>query len=60
MESSAVTITQIVSDVIGVAGQAITFMNANPITWVGIGFGFLGAGIGIVKKAAKVGGRKRG
>ena len=28
--------------------------------WVGIGFGFVSAGIGLVKKASKVGGRKRG
>ena len=54
------TLSSIVTDVIYVANQAIGFMNNNPITWVGIGFGFLGAGIGIVKKAARVGGRKRG
>lgn len=53
------TLTTIVNDVIGVAGSCITFMNANPITWVGVGFGFVGAGISLVKKAAKVGGRKR-
>lgn len=59
MESVTVTVTSIVSDVIGVAGQCITFMNSNPITWVGVGFGFVGAGIALVKKAAKVGGRRK-
>ena len=57
---NGVALSTIVNDVINVANQAIGFMNSNPITWVGIGFGFLGAGIGIVKKAARVGGRKRG
>ena len=38
---------------IGVAGQCISFMNSNPIMWAGIGFGFVGAGIGIVKKACQ-------
>lgn len=52
-------LTTVVSDVIGVAGQVITFMNSNPIMWVGIGFGFVGAGIGLVKKASRVGGRRR-
>lgn len=58
METVTTSLTTIVSEVIGVAGQCITFMNSNPITWVGVGFGFVGAGIGLVKKAAKVGGRR--
>lgn len=53
------TLSTIVSDVITVAGQCITFMNSNPICWVGVGFGFVGAGISLVKKAAKVGGRRK-
>ena len=60
MEQTGIALSTIVNDVINVAGQCITFMNANPITWVGVGFGFVGAGISLVKKAAKVGGRKRG
>lgn len=59
MENATITVTSIVSDVIGVAGQCITFMNTNPITWVGVGFGFVGAGIALVKRAAKVGGRRK-
>lgn len=59
MEVATVALSTIVNDVINVAGQCITFMNANPITWVGVGFGFVGAGISLVKKAAKVGGRRK-
>ena len=59
MEVASVALSTIVNDVINVAGQCITFMNANPITWVGVGFGFVGAGISLVKKAAKVGGRRK-
>lgn len=60
MEGATTNIlTTVVSDVIGVAGQVITFMNGNPIMWVGIGFGFVGAAIGLVKKASRVGGRRR-
>jgi hypothetical protein len=62
MEGGTATsiLSQVVTDVIGVGGQCISFMNANPIMWVGVGFGFVGAGINLVKKASKVGGRKRG
>lgn len=62
MEGGTATsvLTQVVTDVLSVAGSCITFMNNNPIMWVGVGFGFVGAGIGLVKKASKVGGRKRG
>lgn len=59
MEGATSVLSQVVTDVIGVAGQCITFMNNNPIMWVGIGFGFVGAGIGLVKKASKVGGRRK-
>lgn len=59
MENATITVTSIVTDVLGVAGQCISFMNSNPITWVGVGFGFVGAGIALVKKAAKVGGRRK-
>lgn len=41
------------------ASTAVTWMTANPITLVGVGLGATGAAIGLVKKAMRIGGRRR-
>ncbi len=40
-----------VSDVISVAGQAVTFMTGNPLCLLFIGASVLGIGFGIFRKA---------
>lgn len=40
-------------------GDAVTTANANPVMWVGVGFGIAGATVGLLRRASRVGGRRR-
>lgn len=43
----------------GYIGDAISFANDNPVVWAGAAFGIAGAAIGLLKRAVRVGGRRR-
>lgn len=52
-------ISTVVTAVVGWFGDAITVFNGHPVMWVPVGFGILGASIGLVRRATKIGGGKR-
>ena len=51
LETGATSIISGVSDVISVAGQAVTFMTGNSLCLLFIGASVLGIGFGIFRKA---------
>lgn len=52
-------LTTVFSTVLDLGATTINWMQTYPITLVGVGFGFVGATIGLVKRAMRVGGRRR-
>lgn len=52
-------LSTIFSEVLNLGSTTINWMTAYPITLVGVGFGFVGASISLVKRAMRVGGRRR-
>lgn len=52
-------LSTVFAEVLDLGSTTITWMTAYPITLVGVGFGFVGATISLVKRAMRVGGRRR-
>lgn len=49
----------VVTQVVSWFGDAIGVFNDHPVMWVPVGFGILGASIGLVRRATKIGGSRR-
>lgn len=53
------TISTVVTQVWTWFATAVTTANSNPVMWVPVGFGIAGASVGLLRRATRVGGRKR-
>ena len=52
-------ITTVVTNVWGWFGGVVGVATSNPVMWVPVGFGIAGASVGLLRRATRVGGRKR-
>lgn len=52
-------ISTVVTKVVSWFGDGIAVFNDHPVMWVPVGFGILGATIGLVRRATKIGGGRR-
>ena len=52
-------ISTVVTAVWGWFSGVVTTATANPVMWVPVGFGIAGASVGLLRRATRVGGRKR-
>ena len=52
-------IGQVVTKVVSWFGDTIGIFNDHPVMWVPVGFGIVGAGIGLVRRATRIGGGRR-
>ena len=53
------TISTVVSQVWTWFGTAVSEANSNPVMWVPVAFGIAGASVGLLRRATRVGGRRR-
>ena len=52
-------ISTVVTSVWGWFSGVVTTANSNVVMWVPVGFGIAGASVGLLRRATRVGGRKR-
>lgn len=52
-------VTTVLGDVWTWLGTTIDTANSHPVMWVPVGFGIAGACIGLLRRATRVGGRRR-
>ena len=52
-------ISTVVTSVWGWFAGVVTTANTNLVMWVPVGFGISGASVGLLRRATRVGGRKR-
>lgn len=64
MEGTTTTGLETIATVVGQCwtwfSGAVATANSNPVMWVPVGFGIAGATIGLLRRATRVGGRRRG
>lgn len=53
------TIGNVVSQVWSWFGDAVSTANSNIVMWIPVGFGIAGATVGLLRRATRVGGRRR-
>ena len=53
------TITTVVSQVWTWFGSVVNTANSTPVMWLPVGFGVAGATVGLLRRATRIGGRRR-